>query len=295
MTIKQRTRQPWPDDAVPSSSTIEAFLFERWKSSIAANRLSVGAAFVLEEVAAAERFTPLYFASRLVSPAGFMAIFELINAIFATKLRRDDKENLSKNVRDGAAWSGKTKLRERESCSREREEKREGKKEKGETLCYIKNLSRNLLIPNKMSTTGVIRRVRLELPLEIPSPHAQHLAALPYEVWLRGHLDEVKALRGPRGGILVPRALSRKSATSNTFVTDFHFASVEDVEYYNRTYRDVMRGRVTEAYPLATQEGSPFRYTIAMSTDVSKDAFEAVGDLEEPQLIEMYISHNYDG
>ena len=136
-----------------------------------------------------------------------------------------------------------------------------------------------------MSDGRVIRRVRLELPLEIPSPHSEHLAALPYEAWLRAHVEEVMGLKGPRGDTLLSGVISSKSATSNIFVTDFHFSCGEDMEFYNCTYRDAMRGRVIEAYPMAAQVGSPFLYRIAISTEVSHDEFDALGLLQEPVLL----------
>lgn len=112
--------------------------------------------------------------------------------------------------------------------------------------------------------TVITRRVRLELPAELPAPFKDALAAKPYDEWLKTHIAEVMSLENDKGEKLVAGIHSRMGQNENgaVFVTDFTFESKEKFDYYNQHKLATMRGRIEESYPGATASGSPFKYTI---------------------------------
>lgn len=127
-------------------------------------------------------------------------------------------------------------------------------------------------------TKTIIRRVRLDLPKNLPAPYADMLTKLPYRNWLKAHAAEIASLTDGKGGALVSAVKPRtgKTRAGVAFVTDFEFIAPEKFDYYNTHFLAKMRSRIEENYPGATAQGSPFTYSIATQNDQPK--FDALLD-----------------
>jgi hypothetical protein len=129
--------------------------------------------------------------------------------------------------------------------------------------------------PDCNTNQTVIRRVRLDLPAVVPPPFDAMLKRRPYEDWLKDHIQEVMDLENDRGAKLVLGIHSRVGVApggAEVFITDFHFSSPENLEYYNAHFLAEMRRRIEDNYPGATGPGSPFTYSIMT---LAKDASPA--------------------
>ena len=135
-----------------------------------------------------------------------------------------------------------------------------------------------------MSNECIVRRVRLELPLELPSPHKEHLETLVYASWLKTHVDEVCALVSENNEKLIVGIRSRggvsTSAGKTTYVTDFCFANKDAFDYYNSTHLAAMRKRITDSYPAAFDPESPFKYKFGILGTTPADEYAALGVVE---------------
>lgn len=135
-----------------------------------------------------------------------------------------------------------------------------------------------------MSSDYVIRRVRLDLPADIPSPFKEQFEALSYAQWLHNHVGEVSSLLSKDNEPLLAGVRSRTGVSVSTgktvFVTDFCFVNKEHFDYYNATYLPAMRNRITESYPGAFLPDSPFKYSFGIKGEGDVGAYDSLGVID---------------